>query len=713
MLHAVPFIRFASSGAALAHRPPRLERERRRRALGGLLVLVYLAVPVRAQAQPASQATALGVLPFPQEVTFTGGTFTMPDTLRCALGDASLAPLLDVLDYEVSMLTGSHVAPAASSEAAPCRLALDARLEAQAYRMEVSDTLTLTGGSYQAVAMGSVTLVQALRRAGEAWAVPAMTVVDAPEASYRGLLVDPARKWHDIEILEQLVLLCRWYKVNYLQLHLTDDQAFTFPTEAFPELPTPGRHYTKAELRRLDRFARERGVVLVPELEVPGHAGQFVEQLPELFGIADRAENPHTLNMGREAVYEALDRIVGEMADVFETTPYLHIGGDEASGAFLGDDPDVERYLAAHDLPNVEELYRHFLVRMNEIVKKHGKQTIVWEGFAKQGEVEIPREVLVMAWETLYQLPQDLLAGGYRLINVSWQPLYVVNDRKWPPEAIYAWNLWRWENWLPRAPSYTPIQLEPTPQVIGASMAAWDQPAERELPSLRRRLPSMSERVWNAALQPEHPWPVFAEVLAGTDAAFERVLTPVRITTAGLRYPDVEEGRYSEDTWFADTLRLRLAADSGQVIYYRLDGGVPTPESHRYTEPIRLDTSASFKAQAFTSEGVPVGYPRWVKYALRPLQAEIEGPTAVPLDQVWTTERSWEIPFTDTLRVRLASARAGTVHYTMDGSDPTPEAPVYEGPLYITMSGLVKAQLFDEMGEPLGEPWIQHFREVD
>lgn len=455
--------------------------------------------PRAAVESPAAPA----LLPAPRSVEGTGGTLALPDTLACGVADERLRPLIPVIDYEYRMLTGGRVVAAGAG--APCRLSLDASLTDEEYRLEIDDAVDVTGGSYRAVAMGTVTLMQMLRTDAGAAALPTGTIRDRPDRGYRGLLIDLARQWHDVPVIEQVILLARWYKINHLQLHLTDDPLFTFPTGSFPQLPTPGRHYTKEQLRRLDEFARDRGVTLVPEIDVPGHAGQFVARMPELFGIRDRERNRGTLNMGREQVYEALDTILGEVAEVFRTSPYIHIGADEANFQHHADDPDVQRYLAEHGLVDVDELYRHFLVRMNEIVKRHGKQTIVWEGFHREGEVEIPRDVVVMAWETLYQLPQDLLADGYTLINVSWKPLYVAGSRKWEPEYIYDWNLWRWENWLPAAPSYAPIQLEPTEQVIGASMASWDQPQHLEILTLRRRLPAMSERVWSATPEPERP----------------------------------------------------------------------------------------------------------------------------------------------------------------------------------------------------------------
>lgn len=650
--------------------------------------------------------TELGVLPAPQSVRrLDRRRVALPDTVRCAPGDPALADLIAVVDGELRMLTGRRVIADSSGT---CRLSIDTTLAREGYRLRTGETIEIAGGSYDAVAMGTVTLLQMLYDDGERWLLPAVEIEDAPESSYRGLLIDVARKWHDVEMLEQLVILARWYKLNYVQLHLTDDQSFTFPTESYPRLPTPGRHYTKAQLRALVEFARVRGVAIVPEIEVPGHAGQMTARMPQTFAIARRDSNPGTINMGREQAYRALDRIIREIAQLFTTSPYIHIGGDEASLDHLADDPQVTRYLRAKKLENVTELYRHFLVRMHEIVQKHGKRTVVWEGFAREGTVEIPRDILVMAWETIYQLPQDLLAGGYTIVNASWKPLYVVNQRKWDPAVIYRWNLYRWENWIPRMPSFTPIQLEPSSMIVGASMSSWDQPQHVTLHSLRPRVPAMSERIWHRDSVAERSFDWFRATYALADSALQRVLSPVSIRTEGLTYPELEDGHFNEHRWFGDSVAIMLAADSGQVIRFTLDGTPVTATSPTYVIPLRLWKTSPLRVRAFTESGEPIGYERWERYELRPIRAEVTGTFSTPLSEAW--ERPDEAAvFLDSVTIALSGTRSGFLRYTLNGQPPTAGSPPFRQPLVITEATTVYAQLFDRFNREVGEPWIGRF----
>ena len=664
---------------------------------------------------PARATASLALLPLPRTIALARGTLTLPPTLACRIGDPTLQPLLAVLDGEYRMLTSGRVIEATAATRATCFLSIDPSLAEEEYRIAADSTVRLAGGSYRSVAMASVTLLQMVgRRAGGGATVPHAVITDSPSSSFRALLVDVGRQWHEVPVLEQLIELARWYKITYLQLHLTDHDLFSFPTRAYPELPTPGKHYSEADLRHLDEFARARGVTLIPEFEVPGHAARMIERRPDLFGFSGVREWRGTINMGREAAYAALDTIIGEIAGAFRTTPYIHIGGDEASLDELTADADVKRYMKAHDLADIHELYRHFLVRMNEIVKRHGKRTIVWEGFRKEGRVEIPRDMLVMAWETIYQLPQHLLAGGYTLINVSWKPLYVVNHKKWPVEYIYErWNLYRWENWVPWMPSFTPIQLDSTSQVIGAMMCAWEQPQHVELPSLRRRLPALGERLWNGGLRPQRPFAWFRPTLDRTDSLLQVILSPVKVAARGLRHPELEEGHYGEEYWFDDTLSVAFSAtDSSLVVRYTRDGTMPTISSERYTMPLTINATTHLRARAFTASGEPVGYDRWVEYQLRPLRVDVQGKLRTPLSTLWEPYGE-AAQFSGIVTIRLDSSRGGIIRYTVDGSPPAAASAEYRAPIAITASATVRAQLFSPTGAPVGHEWSQRFERVE
>jgi hexosaminidase len=439
------------------------------------------------------------MIPIPQHLDVKTGALPLTDSTRIAVGDAALLPQANQLAHELAVLAKTRPAVVEGpGRLGDIALMLDAVLPAEAYVLDVKDMVRIRGGSARAVAWGSVTLLQALRGGVKEQAqLPCLHVEDRPALGYRGLMVDLARQWHPIESVRMLVALCRWYKINTLHLHLTDDQSFTFPSRAYPNLPTPERHYTREQLQELEAYAQACGVTLLPELDVPGHSRALLTALPNIVGC-EGGKGGNDICPGRESTYVVMETLIGEMCDIFRATPNFHIGADESERNAWRACPHCRARMAAEGLENEEELYRYFIIRLNAIVRKHGRQTIVWEGFRSGGTLKVPTDVAVMVFESDYHLAPDLLAAGYPVINTSWQPLYVVGPGLcWPPGSIYRWNPWRWETPWERSPAYRePIQIAAAPAMWGAQLCSWGQRDAEELPSLRERLAALGERAW-------------------------------------------------------------------------------------------------------------------------------------------------------------------------------------------------------------------------
>jgi hexosaminidase len=497
------------------------------RVLWAMVLATFIGPPsASTQAQTSGNAaTKLRVVPWPRSLEGRPGGLTLGPDARIVVPAASLVPLSQVLAAEVEALFHRKLSCVETAATRPGDILLEIEpgLKKEEYRLEVTDRVQIAGGSYAATAAGTASLLQALTLQGAALVLPAMTIDDAPQAAYRGLMVDVARYWHSVKTLQQCVLLCRWYKLNYLQLHLTDDQSFTFPSRAFPKLATPGRHYTLEQLRDLERYAADRGVVIVPELDVPGHSGTAIQAMPEVF--ATKHGDHSTMNFVRPEACRAVDTLIGELLEVFGSTPYFHLGADECNIDGLKREPEFQEAMKKLGVTDVQELYRDFLVERNRAVKRLGKRMIVWEGFSRGGKVDVPRDILVMVFESSYYRPDWLVQDGYTAINASWQPLYVVTCPSiggWTPAHIFTWNMYRWEHWQYFRPSFNPIQLKPDAPVLGAQMCSWQQPENFEIESLRLRLASMSERVWNPAAG--RNFADFSQRLESTDAAFSRLL---------------------------------------------------------------------------------------------------------------------------------------------------------------------------------------------
>jgi hexosaminidase len=411
-------------------------------------------------------------------------------------------------------------------------LVIDPSLPAGGYRLVIATAIRVVGSDLQGLAAGTTAMLQALRQEGNEWTAPVMQVSDTPEYAFRAVLVDCARHFQSVTTLRRLIELCRLYRVQTLVMHLSDHEAFRFPSQLFPQIASEP-HYTLAELRDLVYYAMAAGVTLVPEIDLPGHSSALVHAEPTVFGLADHVHHGSIVNLGRESTREALAQLLGEVAAVFGSSPWFHLGGDEVDLSGVAEDPDCKARMQALGVEDTQELYRDFLLAMHKVVQKLGKQTLVWEGFARGGKVQMPKDITVIAWESAYYPPDQLIADGFTVINASWQPLYVVGGgrlpphaapRRWSAEHLYRWQPRRWEHFAPGYPTFGGMEVAADAPVLGAMMCVWEQEDGTAVAHLRQRLAAFAERTWNP--NAKRGLGDFLARLRVTDQLVERLLPP-------------------------------------------------------------------------------------------------------------------------------------------------------------------------------------------
>ena len=395
--------------------------------------------------------------------------------------DESLQPQAQVLVDALRDLGIEGVALAAAPTASRVAIRLDPGLPAEGYRIKSE--------------AGRVE-VAAADRAGAAHAVADLvrsaTVVEgaatwddddraeAPDFPYRSFMVDMGRNPQSPETLRHVVDMIWFHRGNYLQLHLTDDQLVSWPSTAFPELQSSQAGWSLDDFRALEAYSQARGVTIVPELEVPGHSSLLRSRRPDVFG-----KTPLQLATTREA-QEGVETLLAEMLDVFQATPYVHIGADEVGGV-------------------PQEAQRDFINRINAFVRGTGRRTVVWEGpSVGEGAGKVSEDVIQMAWEGRYVPLPELVAAGYQVVNAAWDPFYVVdhyprnNFTGVPVDEIYGVDLRRLKNVDPGLPSFhAPQLLEDTERVLGFCMPYWEGREQNLLPLCVERYAAAATRAWD------------------------------------------------------------------------------------------------------------------------------------------------------------------------------------------------------------------------
>ena len=443
-------------------------------------------------------------IPQPKKIEFTGGFVAAAfETKACA---PVFAPALAVFVEYARRAFGEL--PASQNRLV---LAQEAGLGA-GYRISVGNEIRLTAADSTGMNHAFATLLQLIERRDGKLFLPECEIEDAPDSEWRGVMLDVVRRYHNPKYLFAVADLCWFYKLNRFQLHLTADQGVRFPFKSVPKAVSE-EYYTEEELTELNTYCKERGIVLVPELDMPGHFTAFAAAYPELFGVTDQEGTIQKIMCAHEPAFAALREMLAEIARVFPDSPWIHIGGDEAETHSWSTSPQTQGYCKDNGLTDAAALYAHCVARAAKTVLDMGRVPVVWEGFAEQYNDVIPKETLVFAWESYYQTAPSLLKGGFKIINASWKPLYIVHPRhSWAPEEVLKWEKNVWQNWWEKSLAYEhPITVQKESEILGGQICVWrDYMKEKyeyaplsdmlrdEFSFICDRVPALAEKTWTS-----------------------------------------------------------------------------------------------------------------------------------------------------------------------------------------------------------------------
>ncbi len=284
---------------------------------------------------------------------------------------------------------------------------------------------TVTGATPRGVLWGAQTLRQLLALPAPAdagTALPVVEVVDRPRFSWRGLLLDVARHFYPVPFIERLVDLMSLYKLGTFHWHLTDDQGWRLEVRSRPRLTEVGArraatplphdhtrsdgtpcagHYTQEDVRRVVAYAAERGVTVVPEIEMPGHSQAALACYPELGCTGAGCEVATTwgvkndvLCAGRETTFAFLEAVLEEVLELFPS-PFIHVGGDECPKQAWRGCPHCQARIARERLAGEDELQSWFVRRISGWLADRGRRLVGWDEILEGG---LAPGATVMSW---------------------------------------------------------------------------------------------------------------------------------------------------------------------------------------------------------------------------------------------------------------------------------------------------------------------------
>lgn len=446
----------------------------------------------------------ISVIPMPHKAHLTEKCVYIPASVRTDIYPNAAVTLCDFVKKMYNVETG---------EGDGFIFEKKSDMQPEEYSVKISDGQAVIASCDEAGAQNGVsTLIQLMEvRDGKIY-LPAGDIQDCPDCSWRGVMIDLARSWHSVGIIEQYIDMCRFYKLRHIHLHFTDNESYTLPCAKYPRLTTAGKSYTGEEIDRIKAYARLRGVDIIPEIDVPGHCTQFVEAYGDIFGTYGGVISLTDTSL------RAMEDIFSELCNRFPDSKYVHIGGDEAAilrweedeetmGAFRRRGVDID---GMETTERSQYMYAYFIARICDIVTKCGKTPVVWEGFGKSVNRMIPKNVVVLSWENYYQTTPSLLEAGFRLVNAAWVPMYIVAPIFAKPLAeCYEWDVYSFGAVHPESPCLNEkLHIEPTAQIEGAQLQAWGDHITKvyqnisdgireEQTLIEERVSALSENTWN------------------------------------------------------------------------------------------------------------------------------------------------------------------------------------------------------------------------
>jgi len=365
--------------------------------------------------------------------------------------------------------------------------------EDESYRLDISSSnARLNAPTTLGVMRGLETFLQLVDITNEGFAIPAVVIDDRARFAWRGLMIDVSRHFIPLEILKQNLDAMAAVKLNVFHWHLSDNQGFRVESKKFPklhEMGSDGLYYTQDEIRELIAYARERGIRVVPEFDMPGHSTAWFVGYPELasgpgpyeierkWGVFDPAMDPT-----REETYKFLDKFIGEMAKLFPDQ-FFHIGGDEVNGKQWDANPKIQDFMHSHSMKDNKDLQAYFNKRVQQIVSKHGKTMLGWDEILHP---DLPNSVVIQSWRGPDSLA-DAAKQGYRGLLSS--GYYV--DLMWPAVRHYATD--------PMSGNAANLSPEEQKRILGGEACMWAEYVSPENIDSRiwPRTAAIAERLWS------------------------------------------------------------------------------------------------------------------------------------------------------------------------------------------------------------------------
>jgi hexosaminidase len=364
--------------------------------------------------------------------------------------------------------------------------------ENESYTLEVTDRQArLIAPTVVGALRGLETFLQLVQGDRDGYYLPGVRIQDQPRFPWRGLLIDVGRHYEPMEVLKRNLDAMAAVKLNVFHWHLTEDQGFRVESKKLPKLHTlgsDGLFYTQDQVREIIAYARDRGIRVMPEFDIPGHSTSWLVGYPEI----GSAPGPYKIERGagifepaldptREQTYKLLDTFLGEMAALFPDA-YMHIGGDENQGKQWDRNPRIQAFMKEKGITDNHALQAYFNQRLLKILQKHGKKMIGWDEILHP---DLPKDAVIQSWRGPASLATAAKQGYNGILSAGY---YI--DLIYPASQHYLAD---------PIPADSTLTAEEAKHVLGGEATMWGEWVSPETIDSRiwPRTAAIAERLWS------------------------------------------------------------------------------------------------------------------------------------------------------------------------------------------------------------------------
>jgi len=487
------------------------------------VLLIGIAISVQAQ--------EIAIIPQPSKITVKTGSFTLNKgcTVSFDKKNKELAQIGGLFNSYLKTIYGIETAEKGNGK--QIKLAIDSKLvlQKEGYQLAVTpEGITITGGSGAGVFYGVQSLKQLLppEPGKSELQIPAVAIEDQPRFGWRGNMLDCGRHFFPVSFIKKYIDILAMYKLNTFHWHLTEDQGWRIEIKKYPKLTelshwreqtvlghnTPeydgigyGGFYTQEQIKEIVKYAAERYITVVPEIEMPGHSSAALAAYPNLGCTGGPYKVRETWGVfkevycaGKEETYTFLQDVLDEVCELFPSQ-FIHIGGDECPKESWKNCPDCQKKIMENGLKDEHELQSYLITRMDKYLTSKGRRLIGWDEILEGG---LAPQATVMSWRGI----DGGIAAAKQFHDVVMSPTtymyfdyYQSEDKDKEPLAIGGFLP------LDKVYGYEPIPSELKPEeakyILGVQANLWTEyiaTTSKAEYMLMPRLHAMSEVAWSA-----------------------------------------------------------------------------------------------------------------------------------------------------------------------------------------------------------------------